>query len=197
MTFPDPAICPDARLSAALTIVQADDVEGIREVGRLLTAFPNDARLHFLYGSVLAGVQRYDEGRAAMQRAVELAPDYDLARFQLGFLEFTSGLAAAAAATWTPLVEAPDPSIFAHFASGLNALARDDFSEAERLLEEGMRANDEHPLINGDMQLLLDEVRARAPSDPLVEDGAETAQSATHQLLQQFEIKDSVNRTRH
>src|SRR5260221_14244355 len=59
-----------------------------------------------------------------MQRAVEIAPHYALARFQLGFLQFTSGDAAAAEATWRPLEALPGDSPLRLFSGGVRALAR-------------------------------------------------------------------------
>src|SRR5207249_11806575 len=95
--------CPAALLSEAVAVVAADDGEGLRRIEGLIDDYPADARLHFLRGSVLAGLRRYPEGRRAMRRALDIAPAYALARFQLGFLEFTSGEAALAEETWRPL----------------------------------------------------------------------------------------------
>lgn len=189
--------CPDQALAAVVQLLQNDDEAGLAEIGRLLSRHSEDARLHFLQGSVLAGLQRYAEGRLAMARAVSIAPDYDLARFQLGFLELTSGLAADAAATWEPFSALPENSGFRLLAAGLNCLARDDFAECDRLVRMGMTANSEHPLINGDMQLILDEIAGQvAPPQQDRDDGAGPA-SATHQLLQQFALKDGANKTKH
>src|SRR5260221_244134 len=102
--------CPAERLSEVAAIVAGDDVKGLDRLDGLIGEFPRDARLHFLRGSVLAGLRRYEEARVAMQRAVEIAPHYALARFQLGFLEVTSGDAAAAEATWRPLDAPPGDS---------------------------------------------------------------------------------------
>lgn len=189
--------CPEEALADIVQLLQEDDEAGLTEIGRLLSRYPGDARLHFLQGSVLAGLQRYAEGRLAMARAVNVAPDYELARFQLGFLELTSGLAADAAATWQPFSQLPEGSAFRLLAAGLNCLAGDDFAECDRLLRMGMAVNTDHPLINGDMQLILDEIAPQLDQPvPKSEAEAEPA-SATHQLLQQFALKDGANKTKH
>jgi hypothetical protein len=198
MTDTEISLCPDAEVNGALTIVQSSDEAGLTELARLLLLYPFDPRLHFLQGSVLAGVQRYQEGRAAMAQAIAIAPGFELARFQLGFLELTSGLAIEAATTWSPFAEQPPEAPFRLLAEGLNCLARDAFAECDHLLRKGMAANTEHPLINGDMQLILDEIRDKITSEAATPapDTGETA-SATHQLLQQFELKDSAKWTKH
>src|ERR1700712_2563339 len=93
-------LCPGDALDALVAQLRHDDDGGLAKLGELLVSWPLDPRLHFLQGSVLAGLQRYDEGRRAMARAVDIAPDYALARFQLGFLELTSGRALDAVAVW-------------------------------------------------------------------------------------------------
>lgn len=190
-------LCPDNIMAELLRILQTDDDAGITFIAQLQATYPDDPRLHFLKGSVLAGLQRYAEGREAMARAVEIAPGYDLARFQLGFLELTSGMAAEAAQSWEPFALQADEAPFRLLSEGLNCLARDDFDGCDRLLRLGMAANEEHPMINSDMQLILDEI-----SGNLTMNERETVEnvqpaSATHLLLQQFELKDSANKTRH
>ena len=76
---------------------------GLAATDAALADYPADPRLLFLRGSLLAGLQRYDEARAAIAGAVELAPEFAIARFQLGFLQLTSGAAREAETTWAPL----------------------------------------------------------------------------------------------
>ena len=184
--------CSDEALKPVLATLQDNDEMGLAGLARLLETHPFDSRLHFLKGSVLAGLQHYEEGRAAMQKAVEIAPEFAIARFQLGFLELTSGLAADATATWAHFAGLAEDQPFRILSEGLNCLARDEFPEAVRLLRRGMELNTEHPLINNDMQLLLDEIGDRAAPQPENKQVAESA-SATHMLLQQFELKDIAN----
>jgi tetratricopeptide (TPR) repeat protein len=190
-------LCPDDQMTGLLARVQADDQTGLAAIDQSLVHYPSDPRLHFLRGSVLAGIQRYDEGRLAMRQAIEIAPGFELARFQLGFLEFTSGMANEAFQIWTPFDALPETAPFRLFAMGLVYLAQDDFAECDRLLRQGIELNQEHPLINGDMQLILDEIAPRldAIQEPSAAEPASA--SAAHQLLQQFELKDSVNKTKH
>lgn len=190
-------LCPAEALAEVVQLIQEDDGVGLSQIDRLLSIYSQDARLHFLKGSVLAGIQRYAEGRLAMSNAIRIAPEYELARFQLGFLELTSGLAADAANTWQPFFELPESSAFRLLAAGLNCLTRDDFVECDKLLRIGMAANSEHPLINGDMQLILDEIAGQILEIPQSDEAEGKPASATHQLLQQFALKDSATKTKH
>jgi hypothetical protein len=190
-------LCPDEQMTAVLNTLQSNDELGLGQLNTLLTQYPFDPRLHFLQGSILAGIQRYEEGRMAMARAIEIAPGFELARFQLGFLELTSGQALEAATTWEAFSALPEGAPFRLLSDGLNCLARDEFVECDRLLRLGMAANTDNPLINNDVQLILDEIRDKMSKDDRPEDdGADTA-SATRTLLQQFELRDGINKTRH
>jgi tetratricopeptide (TPR) repeat protein len=190
-------MCPDKELTELLASAQVDDLEGLAAADALLLRYPSDPRLHFLKGSVLAGIQRYEEGRIAMQTAIEIAPGFELARYQLGFLEFTSGLAAEAMQTWAPFDALPDTAPFRLFATGLAYLAQDNFAECDRLLRLGIAANAEHPLINGDMQLILDEIAPHLSEQTEATVTEPASASAAHQLLQQFELKSGANKTKH
>jgi tetratricopeptide (TPR) repeat protein len=192
-------LCPEDQMTELLTMVQSDEHLGLAAIELTLTQYPTDPQLHFLKGSVLAGVQRYEEGLAAMRQSIEIAPGFELARFQLGFLEFTSGMTTDAFQTWAPFNTLPETAPFRLFAMGLVHLAQDNFAGCEQLLRQGIELNTEHPLINGDMQLILNEITPQldAASDAGPAEAATTSASATRQLLQQFELKDSANKTKH
>jgi tetratricopeptide (TPR) repeat protein len=190
-------ICPDDKLTELLASAQADDLEGLAAADALLLQYPQDPRLHFLKGSLLAGIQRYEEGRIAMAKAIEIAPGFELARFQLGFLEFTSGLAAEAMQSWAPFDALPDSAPFRLFATGLAHLAQDGFDECDRLLRLGIERNAEHPLINGDMQLILNEIAPMLTQSQEADQSQAAPASAAHQLLQQFELKGGASKTKH
>lgn len=154
-------LCSDEEMGEALGALQQDDEGGIAKIDSLLEDHPQDARLHFLKGSVLAGMQRYAEAHQGIARAVAIAPGFAIARFQLGFLEFTSGEAASAEATWAPLMELAHDDPLRLFASGLQLLARDEFAEAIALLRQGVANNQVNPVLNRDMEMLIREIQTR------------------------------------
>lgn len=193
-------LCPDDTIGSIIRQLQIDDAGGLATIASMQISYPLDPRLHFLKGSVLAGLQRYDEGRSAMARAIEIAPDYALARFQLGFLDLTSGRAVDAIGVWQPLFNLPEDEPLRIFAEGLTNLAGDNFAEARRLLTKGIELNVENPLISADMQLILDEIKDGTPAhstEPVAVPGQSAPSSAAHMLLQQYELKDSVNAKKH
>ena len=191
-------LCPDETMGSIIRQLQTDDAGGLATIASMQISYPLDPRLHFLRGSVLAGLQRYDEGRSAMARAIEIAPDYALARFQLGFLDLTSGRAVDAIGVWQPLFNLPEDEPLRIFAEGLTHLAGDNFAEARRLLNKGIELNTENPLISTDMQLILDEIKDGLPEQvPQPAPDQSAPSSAAHMLLQQYELKDSVNAKKH
>jgi tetratricopeptide (TPR) repeat protein len=200
-------VCPEELMKNLLKQLEHDDKDGLKSLERLCAQYPLDPRLHFLKGSILAGLQRYDEGRLAMARAIEIAPDFALARFQLGFLDLTSGRPVDAIGVWTPLFSLDETEPLRVLAEGLTNLAGDNLDEARRLLKHGMAINKSNPIINADMQMILDEIGDKPSSltavsdtapatNEKVKDGPEP-QSAAHQLLQQSLLRDSLNTTKH
>ena len=170
--------CPTDLLSKALETFQADDHKGLSLIEGLLREYPLDPRLHFLRGSVLASLKRYDEARLAMGAAVEISPDYAIARFQLGLLELTSGDANGAQATWAGLATLPSDHPLRLFVSGFDHMVRDEFREAVDRLRQGMAANSENEALNADIRLVIQRLEAEMTAD-----SAEPAPSMTELLL--------------
>jgi tetratricopeptide (TPR) repeat protein len=150
-------LCSDEEMQHLLAAMQSDSPDELALVERMIDAYPEDARLHFLRGSLLAGSARPIEAHASLSRAVALAPDFVLARFQLGFFELTSGEAGRALATWQPLDTLPRDHYLHHFVTGLRHLIADEFPQAIAALREGIAVNGENPPLNRDMQLIIDE----------------------------------------
>lgn len=173
------ANCPDDLLGAVLEVASRDPEQALIEVSGLSDTYPEDARLHFLKGSLLAGDQKYDLAKQAVERATVLSPDFALAHFQLGFLHITSGDVSPAMDAWEGLAFLPESDALRLFARGLTALAHDDLILARASLEAGIAVNSENPPLNRDMSLILAEIAGPpAPSDEPV--------SSTHLLLQQY-----------
>jgi tetratricopeptide (TPR) repeat protein len=179
-------LCPNDKLGALTLKIQKEPASGMKELDALLTEYPNEPRLHLLKGSLLAGGQDYASARTAMRRAVDLAPDYAIARFQLGFLLLTSGEPHAAQEAWGPLHALPESNYLNIFVRGLCHLIRDEFDDTVRLLQEGIDRNTENAPMNADMQLIIDEVRRKQAAG-----GTGAAVSAVDQLLQQSALRST------
>lgn len=177
--------CSQKQLDEAATLIAEDEERGAKQVEKLVGEFPGDARLRFLFGSLLAGSGRYPEAHAQMSAAVQIAPAYAIARFQLGLLELSSGDPRAAAATWRPLHSLPMDHALRVLATGLEHMARDEFSVAMEKLERGIALNTANPAVNADMKLLIHRMRdALRPGRT-----DEELTSAAHLLLQQYSAK--------
>lgn len=177
------ALCPDDRIGDLLGAMNSDPEAGMRKLDQLLSGYPEDPRLHFLKGSMLAGREDYEGAKIEMRRAVDIAPDFAVARFQLGFLLLTSGQPYPAQEAWGPLYALPSEHFLRHFVNGLCHLIRDEFDETIRDLEKGIAANRENEPMNRDMQLIIDEVRAK------LQDPRGGAVSSVDLLLQQAALK--------
>jgi tetratricopeptide (TPR) repeat protein len=124
----------------------------------------------FLLGSEYAQIGLIDDARACLQRALVRAPDYAIARFQLGLLDLTSGVPESALQVWAPLdaLDDADPQgdYLRAFLRGLQALIRDEFANVVRWLEQGISLNVDNPALNANMQRIVDEVRALQAQQP-------------------------------
>lgn len=178
----------DAEIAELIAGLEARSDGEDQDIAALLRRYPEDPRLHFMLGSVLAGKGRAIEAHQSMSRAVELAPGFLVARYQLGFFELTSGEPERALSTWGPLLAAPRDNYLRVFVEGMTHLIRDEFAEAIARFQAGIALNNENPPMNNDIQLLIAECRK------LQERSGATADedvSATALLLGRF----SGNRT--
>jgi tetratricopeptide (TPR) repeat protein len=179
-------LCDENELQELMTAMQSDDRDEMIRMDRLIAAHPEDPRLHFLRGSVLASIGRPIEALSSLKKAVELAPDFAIARFQLGFFQLTSGEAVDALATWGPIVLLPEGHYLRSFVGGLTHLIRDEFDETVLRLNEGIATNEENPALNRDMQLIIDQVVEIQRTAPPSDSGDAGSASATSFLLDQF-----------
>ena len=186
-------LASDAEISALVETLQATNEDDLSPVDKMLGRYPEDPRLHFMRGSILAGRTRPIDAHAAMVRAVEIAPAYRIARYQLGFFELTSGEPERALSTWGPLLAGPANDYLRVFVEGMTHLIRDEFRQAIACFERGMTLNTENVPLNGDIQLLMTEVRklAEQAAGNGQSDGDQT--SATSLLLGQFGGNRTLN----
>ena len=152
-------LATDAEISSLVAAIERTDSDDDAAVNELLRRYPQDPRLHFMLGSILAGKGRAIEAHRAMSQAVELAPGFALARYQLGFFELTSGEPERALSTWGPLLAAPRDNYLRVFVEGMTHLIRDEFAEAIERFQAGIALNRENPPMNNDIQLLIGECR--------------------------------------
>jgi tetratricopeptide (TPR) repeat protein len=170
-------LCDDGQMAGLIAAIRDDDRTDIDKIDHILAAFPEDPRLHFMRGSALAGKGRSIEAHRSLQRAVELAPDFALARYQLGFFELTSGEPEKALSTWGPLLRLPADQYLRRFVEGLTHLIRDEFEAAIAEFEAGMAINSDNPPLNHDIGLLIAECSKLLDKGPTPEDDSASATS--------------------
>jgi len=176
-------LCPEDELASLVQTMQEEGDGGIAAIERTLALYPGDPRLHFMLGSMLAGLQKPDAAHASLARAVDLAPDFAIARYQLGFFELTSGEVDKALSTWGPLLRLPENAYLRRFVEGMTHLVRDEFEPALAKLREGIGLNVENEPLNGDIRLLITECE-KARTGGASAEGSD--RSATSVILGQF-----------
>ena len=117
-----------------------------------------DGRPLLLMAAEYAQAGNFDAAEACFISALQRAPDFSIARFQLGLLQFSSGRPAAAAATWAPLDLLAQDDPLRLFKAGLEYLAQDKFDAARHWLMQGIAKNDTNSPLNQDMQRVVDEI---------------------------------------
>lgn len=143
---------------------RAEPASALRLLEEAVQAHPADPRLLLLLGAELVHAKQLDRAEAAYTAALNLAPDFAIARFQLGLLQFTSARPAVAMATWSLLERLDENHPLRLFKMGLEALGQDRFAEARQWLERGIASNKENPALNRDMRLVLDRIAALGPA---------------------------------
>lgn len=178
------ALASDAEIGELVQAIAGQNDGDDQQVEQLIRRYPDDPRLHFMLGSILAGKGRPIEAHRSMSRALELAPTFSLARYQLGFFELTSGEADRALSTWGPLLAAPRDDYLRTFVEGMTHLIRDEFVEAIERFERGIELNRDNEPMNNDIRLLMAECRElmRRAHDH----DSDGEQSATSLLLNRF-----------
>ncbi|GAB7541624.1 hypothetical protein [Cupriavidus sp. 8B] len=161
---------------------------------------PADPRPLLLLAARHIQDQEPDRAEAAYIAALQAAPDYAIARFQLGLLQFTSSRPSAALATWAPLDKLEEAHPLRLFKMAFESLQNDQFDQACHWLREGIKFNTDNPPLNQDMQLLISRIegtvaaardsRAERQSDttPYAEQAiaATNAESEAHFLLSTY-----------
>jgi Flp pilus assembly protein TadD len=192
-TFPPDTLDVDACIRYGLEASREERVEEALALFQRAAALAPQAGLpHFLIAAELAQMGRMDEAEAAYANAVLLAPALDMARYQLGLVQFTSGRPALALVTWGPLFQLPPTSALQRAVHAFAALAQDDFDRAVACFREAMVLNLDNAPFNRDMQMMIERIEARerpAPvSSPGVGDDSQSSdEEGLHVLLSNYQ----------
>ncbi|AMO24178.1 hypothetical protein GCM10027034_16320 [Ramlibacter solisilvae] len=124
---------------------------------------PGWALPHFLSGSEYAALGQWAEAEVELANAVLLEPGLEIARYQLGLLQFSSGRSSAALVTWQPLAASVDSPWLADFVQAFAALAQDDFPQAKACFGSGLRRDGVNPAVASDIEKVLAGMAAQRP----------------------------------
>lgn len=119
---------------------------------------PGSGVPHFLVGSEHASRGDIPAAELAFANAVLLAPQFVLARYQLGLLQFSSQRAALALLTWQPLLGLPAGQPLPHFVRGFAALAHDQYDEALAHYQAGLGCANDNPPLFADIEQVVQAV---------------------------------------
>jgi tetratricopeptide (TPR) repeat protein len=165
----------------AMEAASANDMGAAIAYLKELTSRPDaDGVSHFLLGAYYAQIKLYDRATNEMESALALDPGLSIARFQLGLLWLTGGFADKALTVFAPLDELPETDCLRSFGAGLRHLAQDNFDEAKACLKKGIELNTTNPLLNVDMQSMVDGIdKALAANETQGAAEKQPAESAT------------------
>lgn len=147
-----------------------------------LALAPAAALPYYLRASNLAHAGRYELAEANYMACLTRAPDFAMARFQLGLLHVTGGRPAVAHASWEPLLGLADGHPLKLFVLGLLALVGEQWSQAREFIQDGIARNHDNEPLNGDMRGMLERI-AKAEAEASAAGGPEAAPANAHFLI--------------
>lgn len=132
--------------------------QAISLLKRAVATSPSHANAHYLLGAEHAQIGMFERAISDMRTAIELDPNLNAARFQLGMLLMTSRQVEAAETVWQPLDALGSDHFYALFKTGLLQLARDEFDACLASLRSGLITNQVNQPLNADMQRIIQQV---------------------------------------
>jgi tetratricopeptide (TPR) repeat protein len=181
-------------LSRATAASQVDDsARAIALFVRASEARPAAGLPHFMLGSEYAALGEFGKAETAFANATRLAPDFPLARYQLGLLQFSSGRAAVALLTWQALLELPGTNPLPHFVHGFESLAQDRFDEALASFRKGLALNTDNPPLSGDIEKVIARIEAMGHDAVRHEEAATEVAAESHVLLAAYQQQGTLH----
>jgi len=159
----------DELLRIALDAINHDHhAEALDMLKTLLERDSKHVFATYLLAAEHAQLGMMDRAEEGFRKTVQMAPDFPIARFQLGQMCLVKGDAREAKAILAPLADLPANSALSNYAKGLIAAADEDAGEAIRHLQDGLACAQEIPALAGDMRGVIDRLLAlgAAPQSP-------------------------------
>ncbi|HWS41189.1 MAG TPA: hypothetical protein VN247_07895 [Arenimonas sp.] len=152
-------------LRLAISAIDQDNhVEAISLLKGLLERDSNHVFANYLLAAEHAQIGMVDRAEAGFSRTVALAPDFNIARFQLGQIHLVKGDNSAAKLVLEPLTRSADQNQeLSHYAKGLVALTEDNVEMAVSELQAGLAYQHEIPALAADMRRIVSNLAGSQP----------------------------------
>jgi tetratricopeptide (TPR) repeat protein len=136
--------------------------------------------MHFMNASHLASLGNNSAAEEEFSRAILLMPNFPLARYQFGFLQFLQGRAAQAQLTWQPLLHPAQRTAefdtLACFVEGFLALSNNNLNQAIALFQMGLNCGFNNEPLLDDARKIIRRIENSMREN---QDGATAAISST------------------
>jgi predicted Zn-dependent protease len=129
------------------------DADAMEMVKTLLERDPGHVYAHYLLAAQHAELGLVDRAEVGFRAAMTLAPEFAIARFQLGQLLLVTGRSNEAQVVFAPLLQ--DASALGAYTRALTAAAADDREGAIREAHAGLALPQHIPALAEDMKRLL------------------------------------------
>lgn len=143
-------------VSASVNQHHGDAIEYLK---RAIAAVEKNFEAIYLLAAEYAEIGMIDRAIAKFNEALNLKPDFQPARFQLGLILTVAERPEEALEIWKRLEHSDGP--YRHFKRGLEALIRNELSLCIQELQLGMELNNGNPALNRDMGNLLARTKAQ------------------------------------
>ena len=147
----------DKLFDLALQASQANDTQ--KSIGIIKSAIkqsPDDARMWYMLGTLYGDIGIYDKAVLNMEKALQIDPNYAIARFHLGLLQLMSGRRETAEATWQALHTLGQTHYLTLFKTGLLKIVDNDIEQGIALIREGINRNHLVESLNKDMESVIE-----------------------------------------
>ena len=156
----------DELLRIALDAINQDrHADAVSLLKTLLERDPNHVFGTYLLAAEHAQLGMMDRAEEGFRKTVQMAPDFPIARFQLGQMLLVKGNPVGAKATLAPLADLPVNQALSSYAKGLMAVADENADEAIVQLRSGLSCPQEIPALAADMRRVVDNLLALGGSN--------------------------------
>lgn len=149
-------------LRLSLLAIEANrDAEAISMLKEIVARQPDHFHAVYLLAAQHAQIGMFDRAESEFRAAVAMAPDFPVARFQLGQLLAMSGRANEAREVLQPILEGRDA--LGAYSRAIVAFAENRIDVGLREIDEGLALPQSIPALTNDMRRLSQSLREAEP----------------------------------